>query len=291
MTTPIHTIGIFAPSSAIAPDRFEAGLKILHDRGYQTLVHPQTYEGVGAATQYNSSDAGKITAYKDLSGDSSVDLIMAATGGNRACFLLPEWNSLGHGKPLMGFSDTTALLAALYKDGLDGYFGPTVQTLAHMDQAHLDLTFDLFDGMSRTIPLPDSFAFRNGQATAPVFAATLSVLCALTGTPYFPDLTGHILILEDIGEELSRIDRMIWQLSQIIPFERLAGLVFGQFADCQDTGTPYGESLNGILQKHAAPLSIPILGNAPIDHKGRIFPILTGRTITLDATNRCLIFT
>ncbi len=281
------TIGVFSPSSAILRDRFDIGANILEQHGYKLVIHPQTYSGADTGTQLAGTTEDKIKAYADLASDQSIDFIMAATGGNRACFLLPELEKLPSHKPIMGFSDITALLAAHYKMGIKGWFGPTVQTFARMDQHHIDLTFNLLSGDHPSISFKNAETIKNGTVTAPIFAATLSNLCALIGTPHFPDLSGHILILEDIGDELNRYDRMLWQIFATI---KPAGLVFGQFIDNKDTGRPYGEFLNQIIKKHSQHIDTPIISNADIGHDGRIFPIPVGQNVTLNATNRALIF-
>jgi len=281
------TIGIFAPSSSIIPEKFEAGLQILKDHGYNTIIHPQTYTGAGEQTQIAGTTEQKITAYKELVADTSVDFIMAATGGNRACFLLDEISKLKTHKPIMGFSDVTAILGLHYKLGIPSLFGPTVQTLARMDSPHINLTFEKLKSSTQSeIEMVGGVTLYEGKVTAPIFAATMSNLASLCGTSFMPELNQHILLLEDIGDETNRLDRMLWQiLSQTNP----AGLLFGQFLSPEETGRPYGEKIEEIIKKHASMKNIPCLMNVPIAHDGRIFPIINGQTAILDATKRVLI--
>ncbi|HPQ51065.1 MAG: LD-carboxypeptidase [Alphaproteobacteria bacterium] len=288
--TQIKTIGILSPSSSIIRPAFEAGVKILQDRGYHVVIHPQTYSGTNSDNQMAGTPQDKLAAYRDLINHPDVDIIMAAAGGNRSCFILSDLEQLTNRKPIMGFSDTTAILCLDKKQGLGSYFGPTVQTLGRMDSRHLNLTFSILENKPvEPIQWNTAQTIHSGTVTAPVFAATLSVLCALAGTKFFPDLNSHILLLEDIGEEFSHLDRMLWQLSQVINFTNLSGLIFGQFTDSKDTGRPYGENLDQMIKNYAKTLICPILTNAPFGHDNQIFPILSGKTVTLNATNRTLI--
>lgn len=291
----VKTIGIFSPSSAIVRERFDAGVKILEQNGFDLVIHPQTYDGADTGNQIAGSIEDKLKAFKELQSNLNIDLIMASTGGNRACFMLDHLSDKELGpKPLMGFSDTTALLGAAYTAGISGIFGPTVQTLGRMPASNLETTLTRLKNSEHPIRAEwtdaELISIGQGPIEAPVFAATLAVLLALAPTRHMPDLNGHILILEDIGEELNNIDRMLWSLSKKIDFSRLAGLVFGQFMDLKDTGRPYGETLVGILRKHTGRLGIPVLANAPIGHDGRIYPFRLGQKATLDAPKRVLIF-
>ncbi len=288
-----QTIGIFSPSSSIVPERFAAGVDILHSRGFKTVIHPQTYIGADSGNQFAGTAQQKHAALMDLWADKNVDLLMASCGGNTASqFLyLLDFDALEHNaKPLLGFSDTTSLLTALYtRAGIGGFFAPTVQTLGRLENQ--DDVFTLLSGAPDTvINLTQADIIKTGKTdAAPVFAATLSVLMSLAGTPYFPNLAGHILILEDIGEEMSALDRLLWQLYQIVPFPLLAGLVFGDYVDTKDTGRPFGLDFDGIISKYTSHLEIPVLKNAPIGHGTQLFPIPLGRKSILDATNKTLI--
>lgn len=288
-----QTIGIFSPSSAIARDRFEAGVALLKARGYHVLIHPQTYTGCDTGNQIAGSAADKVAAFMDLWTNPDVDAVFASCGGNFACHMLPllPWDVIAKTpKILMGFSDTTALLTALYaRTGISGVFGPTVQTLARIQG--LDKVFDIIEGRtSSAISLAPAQVVREGQATAPVFAATLSLLNLLSGTSYFPDLTGHILLVEDIGEELNALDRMLWKLNEVCPFTRLAGLVFGEFVDLKDTGRPLGLGFEDIITSHTRALDIPVLMQAPFGHGDHLFPVPLGKTASFDTGAPDLIF-
>ena len=278
-----------SPSSSIQSPRFETGISLLKERGLKVTVHPQTYIGADTGNQYAGSPEEKATAFMDLWNDDSVSTIMAACGGNFSSqFLhLLDYEELAHSpKAVVGFSDTTALLSALYAAaGIGGIFGPTVQTLGRIE--NVDKTLDVLLGTPNAkIDLTGAqllLSSINHSAKAPLYAATLSVLLSLAGTSYFPDLSGHILIIEDVGEELSHLDRMLWQLNQLCPFTYLEGLIFGDFVDMKDTGRPLGLDFEAIIQKHTEGLLIPIIINAPIGHGTRFMPIHLGRTATLMA--------
>lgn len=230
----------------------------------------------------------------DLWFDPSVDVIMASCGGNFASqflHLLDFDKMKARPKTLIGFSDTTALLSAIYtKTGIGGIFGPTVQTLGRIDNID-NVLKGLFTTVHK-IDLSGATPINQFKKTikAPLFAATLSVLMSLAGTPYFPDLSGHILFIEDIGEELSHLDRLLWQLDQVCPLSSLAGLVFGEYVDMKDTGRALGLDFEAIIQKYTNGLNCPVLINAPFGHGTRFTPLPLGQIAALNPTpSPCLI--
>jgi muramoyltetrapeptide carboxypeptidase len=247
-------------------------------------------------TQYAGSPEQKAAAFMDLWTNPDIDTIMASCGGNFSSqFLhLLDYKLISKTpKTLIGFSDTTALLSALYaRTGIGGVFGPTVQSLGQND--NLDVVFNILTGKSRLIDFSDCTPLSSIEKTnqSPLYAATLSVLLSLAGTAYFPNLSGHILILEDIGEELSHLDRMLWQLNQICPFDHLTGLVFGDFTDLKDSGRPLGLDYQGVIRKHTQNLKIPVFINAPVGHGSRFTPIPLGVSAQLEnaSTGLRLIF-
>jgi muramoyltetrapeptide carboxypeptidase len=276
---PGDTIHICAPASRINQERFIAGCAILQHRGYKLDIHPQTYLQEG---QSAGPIAIKVEALNSLL--SKPGFVWAAGGGNRTAHTLPGLD-LKHAKAtLVGFSDITGIHSALYKHGKASIFGPTVQSLARVPDTDRDSLFALLGGTYEDFPLRDAAVINSGEAEGKIFAATLSVLTSMMGTKYAPDLDGVILCLEDANEELSRVDRMLWQLSQALPFSKLKGLMFGSFDPLLDSGTPFGFTFEQIVREHTGKLGIPVLINAPFGHVGRWHPLINGAEATLSAS-------
>ena len=287
-----QTIGIFSPSSSIVRERFDAGVKILTDHGFKVYIHPQTHQGADSGNQYAGTPQDKVAALMDLWTNPAIDAVMASCGGNTAVQMLPliDWNRLrATPKILMGFSDTTALLCGLYAQShIGSVFGPTVQTLGRIDD--VAQVFDtIMQKRNVSISLAGADILRGGTAQAPIFAATLSLLLSLAGTKYFPKLDGHILIVEDVGEEVSHLDRYLWQLTQVIDISKLAGFILGRIENISDTGRPLGVSLKESALIHLKDLKAPLILNAPIGH-GQSLPALPlGHMAKLNAETSVLI--
>lgn len=261
------TIGIVAPSSSIEADKLDAGVAVLRDYGFNVQIHPQT---LARERQSAGSPREKAAALHEMFLSPDVKAVIGARGGNQVAMALGSIDfSILRANPkiYMGFSDSTALQAALWaKAGLTSVHGPFVKGLPALNPACLDYAFGLLAGKTPAYPLGDALAIHEGTATGWVFGGTLSLLTTLAGTGYLPDLTGAILFIEDINEELSRIDRSLWQLRQVIPFESLGGLVFGKFIAPLDTGRAYGATVEEIIRERTEGLDIPIIIEAPFSH-------------------------
>ncbi len=273
------TIGVMSPSSYIEPEKLAAGVAVLEQAGFKVKIHPQTL------ARYNQSAGStdqKVSAFHDLLKDKEVKAVMAAIGGNRSAQMLEKLD-IGilreNPKIIMGFSDATALQNGIYaKAGLTSIYGPTISKLPVISPDSLHQCLKRLTS-AHTLPFPTQNLqiVKNGSAKGVLIGGTLSVFCSLVGTPYLPDPQGKILFLEDINEEMNRIDRMLWHLRTALPFERLAGLLFGQFTSCRDTGgRPFGFTLEDIIKEHSAGVTGPVAMNAAFGHGEDLFPISIG---------------
>jgi muramoyltetrapeptide carboxypeptidase len=279
------TIGIIAPSSHIEPDVLDTGVSVLRDYGFNVFIHPQT---LAREQQSAGTAVEKAAALHQVFLDPEIKAVIGAGGGNRAVHLLDHLDYdliRSNPKIYMGFSDSTALLSAFArKSGLVTFHGPLIKSLARTEPPCLDFAFSLLGGKAHDYPLRQAKCLKSGKGQGPLYGGTLSVLCSLIGTPYMPDLTGAILFLEDVNEELSRIDRMLWQLSQAAPFNQLAGLMFGEFINPLDTGRPYGFTLDDIIKQHTDGLDIPVVTNAPFGHGSLMYALPVGQQAHLEAS-------
>lgn len=277
------TIAIIAPSSRGEID--QGNIALLEARGYKVIVHPQC-----ALMDHQSAGtpSARAQAVMDVFCDPAIDIIMAARGGNRAMHMLPflDFEVLRkHAKPFIAFSDGTALLNALYaKAGITGFHGPTLSRIGKSRDIELAQMIDCLEGRPSVVPLEGARALTGGKATGPMIGGNLSVFAALCGTPYMPDVTGAIVYLEDIGDQLSRYDRMLAQLRLAGLFDHAAGVVFGvMHADGDSSVTPFGFELADIICEHTGHLNVPVIIDAPFGHKGPLWTFPVGGKATLDA--------
>jgi muramoyltetrapeptide carboxypeptidase len=284
------TIAIIAPSSRGQPDL--AGVSLLEKRGFKVKVHPQNFL---TDNQSAGSAAQRAMAITDVFADPKIDCVMSARGGNRVMHTLPMLDFSvfkTNPKPLIGFSDGTALLNAIYaQTGVITYHGPTLSRLAKAQSGELDQMIAALQGKGSTLNWAEAQTMQGGKASGPLIGGNLSVFCALAGTPYMPKAKGAILFLEDIGDQLSRYDRMLAQLRLSGILNEVSGLIFGRMLSEGDSSvTPFGFSLEDIIAEHTRHLNIPILMDAPFGHSGPLCTLPVGGTATLDADAKTLTF-
>ena len=166
-------------------------------------------------------------------------------------------------KILLGFSDVTALLVAIYsRCGMITFHGPLVTTLTRDSEKTCSALIDAI-GSSRPLVLKPRKAvvLNHGRASGRLVGGNLTSLCHLMGTPYEPRFEGHLLFLEDRGEAPYRIDRMLSQLHLGGRLDRVAGVILGSFQDCGPL-----EDVYAIVQEALRHRAIPILAGFDIGH-------------------------
>ena len=129
---------------------------------------------------------------------------------------------------------------------------------------------------------------RSGRATGRVVGGNLALVTALIGTPFAPNFEGAILVLEDIGEAIYRIDRMLRQLILAGALQQCAGIVAGDFRPPRDEVTADNRTLDEVLTEAATLAGVPCLAGAPFGHIADQWTIPLGAIAELDSDARTL---
>ena len=278
---PGDRVGVLAPASPCPGDELESGCLILEKMGLEVVVD------VGSeslkADYLAGSDEYRASRFNQFVQNPEIRGLFCARGGYGSLRILSElsYDRLrSTPKPLVGFSDITALLLACYRQtGLVCFHGPTVSTLATADQDTVD---SLWKALSITEPMqvhfPEALCLKPGSCVGPVLGGNFTTLSHLLGTDFFPSFTGAILLLEDRGEPTYRIDCMLTQLLHTSFFGDVAGLILGDFSESGPR-----DELNELVQERLASTSFPILSGVPIGHEQQNLTLPLGLPATLDA--------
>lgn len=214
---------------------------------------------------FAGDDAARAAAVLEVANDAHVDAVWFTRGGYGACRIaetvLAGLGRSARDKRWLGFSDAGFLLAGLYRAGFPHLaHGPMASDILR-GPATVDRALDWLSGQGA-----DGLEPSLASETRPVVAFNLSVLSSLMGTGLEPDLTGHVLMLEDVSEPLYRIDRLMFHLSHQPGFRRLAGVRAGRFGDVIPNDPEFELGGEAIVAHWCARAGVDFLGAADIGH-------------------------
>jgi muramoyltetrapeptide carboxypeptidase len=260
-------IGVVAPGSridqAIAAKVIRLAERLYPDGPPDIVFHPQCFTSCG---HFAGDDDSRTRAFLEIANDESFDALWFARGGYGSCrlaeALLPGLNAAARHKTYLGYSDAGSLLAALYKAGFGGLaHGPmAVEVIRDGGDAAVGraLSF-LVEGATDALEA-------NVSPTIPSVAFNLTILSHLIGTDLQPDLSGHVLMLEEVSEHMYRIDRAMFHITSNPGIRRVAGIRLGRCSAIPDNHPDFGQSEEEITRHWCERSGIPYLGRADIGH-------------------------
>ena len=274
----IALISQSSPTQALTPENLKR-LKTLFDgMGYQLHLGSHALDN---NRHLAGTDADRAADVMQAFTDDTVDVVMSVRGGSGSQRILDrlDYDLLRrHKKPFWTLSDGTALQTALYtKAGISGYSGIIGLYFLEPDmQALVAEAERLLNGAAPRIPIEK--VIRPGRAEGICIGGNLSVLTGLIGTPYLPDMTGKILLLEDVNEPPFRLERMFaqWRLSGLL--DQVAGVILGHFGDQTDK---YGGTPQDVLNDYFGDFSRPVV-HVDYGHGAHTVLVPVGRTLILD---------
>ncbi len=296
------TVGVVAPSSPAAEDEdVRYGLELVESFGFRV----KSGKHVFGRTQYLAgTDAERAADLNAMFADPQVDAIMALRGGYGAMRILPllDYEMIRRNpKPLIGYSDITALHCAIHQRcGMITYHGQTAmspftnysiqefQRVLMQPQARLRIgappPFQKGPGKvnreNRITPM------NPGVARGRLIGGNLTLVSCLMGTPWEPDFAGRLVFLEDVHETPYRIDRMLTQLVISGKLAKAAGLIYGKFTDAEATGNTF--SLEHVLADAAKAVGIPCARGLMIGHVDDNTTVPVGVEAEFDANSGAL---
>lgn len=279
------TVGIVAPAGFMPLEKMQNCLQTLEDWGYNIVLgataqsHSQNY--------FSGTDEERRNDLQQMLDDKGIDAILCARGGyglSRIVDSLKFKKFRKHPKWLVGFSDVTALhthvfsrysiaslhapMAAAFNDG--GYNSMYIRSVK-----------EALEGKEAYYTSPPYSYNKTGTATATLIGGNLTLLAHLIGTRSDYKTKGKLLFLEDVGEYLYNIDRMLLQLKRSGKLNKLAGLIIGGFTDVKDTERPFGKAVYEIISDQVADYDYPVCFGFPVSHEKENVALKVGGTYTL----------
>ena len=289
-------VGVAALSGPVDPEELARGCAALDGMGYRVRLASNV--GLRSGTlSLSGSDAERLTGYRELLLDPEVVAIVFARGGYGATPLLPYVDPAelaAHPKIHCGYSDLTALAARLLaRCGLPSFHGPMVA--ADLARSLDPLSAAYFPAMLEgrgpsALALPDADVLVPGNFDGRLVGGCLSLLAAAIGTGDEFPYDGSVLLLEDVGEEAYRIDRMLVTLRNAGRLAKLCGILIGSLSAITFGGAEDPPRLRALLTDRLAPLGIPVVAGVPAGHRGPNVTLPIGAHVAWDGGRRSLAF-
>lgn len=263
-------IAICAPATPITREQQAALEELVASEfpGHRLTFHDQCFERAG---HFAGDDLRRLSALLEFANDPAFDVVWFAKGGygsNRiAGAAVAQMNRAARTKTYIGFSDAGYLLAALYREGIGQSVHGSMPVSARSEGGR-----EAIRRVLKWLEGDTSGVEPSLDGTTPAVAFNLITLAMIAGTPMMPDLTGHVVMVEEVAEHMYSIDRLFFHLAGTLP--RIAGLRLGAITDVPENYVEFGQSEEDIARFWCARLGVPYLGRALIGHNSanRVVP-------------------
>jgi len=277
-------LGIIAPASPFERKKFEKGIEEVKKGFFEVVFGSHLYDEVGYLAGLDADRA------KDLIGffkDPQINGIFCARGGYGTLRLLEILDYeviLKNSTIICGYSDITALLLAIWKKtNMITFHGPMITSFSKMSATEQKAFWHFWKEGQFEIKGQNWKIIQEGSAEGTLIGGNLTVLCSLLGTPYFPDTKNAILFLEDSGEALYRIDRLLTQLKLVGVLDSVSAVLLGNFS-----AGPTPEELRSLILDLFAGMKYPIVTNFSVGHEGENHIMPIGARVRLNTKTKRL---
>ena len=295
------TIGLLSPAYIPLKERVVNGIQYLKEKGYNVKLSSNFNKQHG---YFAGTDQDRVDDIHELFADKEVSALLASRGGWGTLRFLDKLDYeliKNNPKPIIGYSDITTLQLAIWtKTGIGSISGP--MCAVEMGKGIKEFTEKHFWGYIKNIDSDykinlnetQSNVLCEGKVHGKLLGGCLSLVSFLHGTSYCPDFKDSILFLEDVGEKPYKIDRYFAHLKQAGVFDKISGLILGDFLDCEEEDENDNDnstfSLQSIIEEYFSNAKYPVICDFPYGHGDVKISMPIGVETTLDTFNKELKF-
>ncbi len=273
------TIAITCPSGYIAKETVLEAQKQLQAWGFNVIIGKTIRD---SDNYFSAPDDIKVKDLQTFLDDENVAAILMGRGGYGMSRIIDQLDFTKFSvqpKWICGFSDITVIHNHIQSNfGIASLHGPMCSsfTTANMKKDFLKSFKQIITGKTVEYPIPACKHNIAGQANGILVGGNLAMLAHLSGSHSAMNSYGKILFIEDIGEHLYNIDRMLYNLKRSGAFDNLKGVICGGFTDLEDTTRPFGQNIYQILLHHFGNLDIPLVFDFPSGHIDENYALCLG---------------
>jgi muramoyltetrapeptide carboxypeptidase len=265
------TIGIICPGGAMPVEKVSECIRVLNEEwGFKTKVG----KTVGNEFHYFSgTDTERLDDFQQMLDDDEVKAILCARGGYGIGRIIDQINFKKFEKQpkwIIGYSDITILHSHLYSNNYISSLHAPMAGAFNNDGFKNEFVLSLknaLEGKKIKYQCPPHEFNKKGQAIGELIGGNLALLSHLVGTDSDIKTRGRILFIEDVGEYLYNIDRMMYQLKRSGKLSKIAGLIVGGFTDIKDTQRPFGQTAYEIIREVVKEYDYPVCYGFPVSHE------------------------
>jgi len=288
------TIAIMGMAGAMRDPKILSGfIQIMEQQGFKVSVGQTVNKTYGYLSGSDEDRANEFNGFVSNPLIKAIFFVKGGWGCGRVLDKIDYQQLKTNPKIILGFSDMTSLLNAIYqKTGLVTFHGPVGNS--SWEKFSLNSFQDIVcrggDSFQKPeVPQLQSFSvWQNGEASGELIGGNLTVFCSLLGTPYWPSCAGKILFLEETHEVPYRIDRMLNSLRLAGVFDEISGVIFGQFNDCIAEKPQESFTLEEVVRHQLKGYSFPVIWGAPIGHVKDKWTLPIGMQVTMKAEDLSL---
>ena len=274
------TIGIVCPAGYMASDKVQTCMNTLQEWGYNVKLGKTV--GSNSQTYFSGTDEERLSDLQEMLDDDEVKAVLCARGGYGMGRIIdkidfkkfrkqPKW--------IVGYSDITVLHSHLYSNFYISSLHSPMAGAFNEDGFKNEFVLSLknaLEGKKLKYSCPVHEFNRKGEAIGELIGGNLALLAHLVGTDSDIKTRGRILFIEDTGEYLYNIDRMMHQLKRSGKLSKLAGLIIGGFTEIKDTERPFGQTAYEIIHEIVKEYDYPVCFDFPVSHTDKNYALKIG---------------
>ena len=283
------TISIIAPSGVLKDydEYMYKSISLMESWGLNVVLGSNIYDSYG---HFSSSDANRQKDFQNAIDDNKIKAIWCARGGYGAMRIIDKINYdnlLKHPKWVIGYSDITAIHNDIHNLGVESLHGVMSKSLEDIsvDDESIKKLKDIIFGKGELHYVIESNKYNiTGEASGKLVGGNLTLLQSLLESKSSIDTTNKIVFIEEVGEYLYHIDRMLHSLKRADYFSKCSGLIVGDFTDVRKNETKFGKNLYEIINEIVKEYNFPVIYGFPAGHGQKNFPLIFGRNIEINVS-------
>ncbi|UKN00607.1 LD-carboxypeptidase [Paracrocinitomix mangrovi] len=283
-------IKIVSPAKHIDAKRIDFAEGFLRSKGFTVEV---SAHAKGQHNYFSGTDEERLHDLQDALDDETVDVILCSRGGYGTVRIIDQLDFrqfLRYPKKVLGYSDITVLHNRLNRMGYESVHCTAPLNFEENTDEALDSLLKVITNQTNSYHVPAHSLNRSGMIEEKIVGGNLSILCSLLGTDDELNTKGKILFIEDIGEAIYSVDRMMHQLKKAKVLKGLAGLLVGGMTNVKDSEIPFGKTVDEVIREAVEEYDYPVCFNFPAGHINDNRAIIFGKEASLAVSDAGSIF-